>query len=118
MEPDRSDPRREPRFPIKTGASVEVQKRGDVINATTINISGCGVLLQLEIPTHLSVGDPVVCEFGVTHETDAPLPCWGVGDVVRVDGCRVAVDFKAGGLAPLEPESHGAEGCEPAPGTK
>jgi hypothetical protein len=118
MEPDRSDLRREPRFPIKTGATVEVQKRGEIINATTINISGCGVLLQFEIPTHLAVGDPVVCEFAVTHETDKPLPCWGVGDVVRVDGCRVAVDFKAGGLAPLDSEADGVERCEPTPGAK
>jgi len=105
MEPEGIDQRREERFPIKTGATVEVQKRGEIVNATTINISGCGVLLQFEIPTQLAVGDPVVCEFAVTSEGDLPLPCWGVGDVVRVDGNRVAVDFKAGGLSPLE--------CEP-----
>jgi hypothetical protein len=104
MQPDGIDQRREPRFPIQTGAAVEVQKRGQIVNATTVNISGCGVLLEFEIPTQLAVGDPVVCEFRVTRQADKPLPCWGVGDVVRVDGCRVAVDFKAGGLAPLEPE--------------
>jgi hypothetical protein len=32
-----------------------------------------------------------------------------VGDVVRVDGRQVAVDFKAGGLAPLVSEADGAE---------
>jgi hypothetical protein len=116
MEPDHSDKRREPRFPIETGATVEVQKRGEIVNATTVNISGCGVLLQFEIPTYLAVGDPVVCEFAVTHEPDRPLPCWGVGDVVRVDGCQVAVDFKAGGLAPLESETDGVQPCDSEPG--
>ena len=115
MEPEGSDKRREQRFPIQTGATVEVQKRGEIVNATTINISGCGVLLQFEIPTQLSVGDPVVCEFAVTNDTDLPLPCWGVGDVVRVDGNRVAVDFKAGGLSPLESEPITAELPEPEP---
>ena len=116
MQPDGIDQRREPRFPIQTGASVEVQKRGAVISATTVNISGCGVLLQFEIPTQLAVGDPVICEFAVTRQTDTPLPCWGVGDVVRVDGCQVAVDFKAGGLAPLEPEAGECGPRESGPG--
>ena len=109
MEPDGRDKRREPRFTIKTGAAVEVQKRGEIVSATTVNISGCGALLEFEIPTHLKVGDPVVCEFDVTREANKPLPCWGVGDVVRVDGRQVAVDFKAGGLAPLVSEADGAE---------
>ncbi len=104
MEPDRSDKRREPRSLIQAGASVEVQKRGKIVNATTVNISGCGVLLEFKIPTQLAVGDPVVCEFAVTHDAAKGLPCWGVGDVVRVDGCKVAVDFKAGALAPLDSE--------------
>lgn len=117
MEPDGREKRREPRFPIQAGASVEVQKRGAIVSATTVNISGCGVLLQFEIPTHLKVGDPVVCEFDVTRKTNKPLPCWGVGDVVRVDGCQVAVDFKAGALAPLNSEANDAELCESEPGT-
>ena len=104
MEPDNSEKRREPRFPIQTGATVEVQKRGEIVSATTVNISGCGVLLEFEIPTRLEVGDPVICEFAVTHDADNGLPCWGVGDVVRVDGRTVAVDFKAGALTPLGPE--------------
>jgi hypothetical protein len=117
MGPSGRDKRREPRFPIKTGAAVEVQKRSEVVSATTVNISGCGVLLQFQIPTHLKVGDPVVCEFDVTREPNKPLPCWGVGDVVRVDGCQVAVDFKAGGLAPLVSDADDAELGESGSGT-
>ena|SRR5271157_2797331 len=117
MEPNGREKRREPRFAIKTGASVEVQKRGAIVSATTVNISGCGVLLQFEIPTNLKVGDPVVCEFDVTREPNKPLPCWGVGDVVRVDGCQVAVDFKAGALASLAAEADGTEGCDFESGT-
>jgi len=107
MQPDYSDRRREPRFPIEAGATVEVSKNGEVVSATTVNISGSGVLLQFEEPVQLAVGDQVVCEFKVSYETDKPLPYWGVGHVVRVDGCRAAIVLMAGGLAPLESEPGG-----------
>ena len=118
MEPKDSDNRREARFPIKTGATVEVQRRGEISSATTVNISGCGVLLEFKVPTQLAVGDPVVCEFAVTREAGKPLPCWGGGDVVRVEGCQVAVDFKAGGLAPTESEARRAAPRESGSGTR
>jgi hypothetical protein len=107
-----SERRREERFPIKTGATVTVNKDGRTVSATTVDISGCGVLLQFEEPVILAVGDHVVCDFAVSHETDKPLPYWGVGCVVRVDGCYAAVDFQAGGLSPLNPESGGQTRCD------
>jgi hypothetical protein len=117
MEPDSSDNRREPRFPVKTGATVEVQKCGEIAGATTVNISGCGVLLEFKVPTQLAVGDPVVCEFDVTRGAGKPLPYWGMGDVVRVEGCQVAVDFKAGGLSSSISAAGGAASREPESGT-
>src|ERR1035437_6445018 len=112
MEPDQSQKRREPRFPIEAGATVEVSNSGQIARATTVDISGCGVLLHFEEPVQLAVGDQVICEFEVLHDADKPLPYWGVGNVIRVEGCRAAIELKAGGLSPLETGTGGA-----APGT-
>ena len=109
MEPDGSDRRREDRFPIKAGAAVAVNNNGRTVSATTLDISGCGVLLQFEEPVQLAVGDKVVCDFDVSYEADKPLPYWGVGYVVRVDGCRAAIDLNAGGLSPLPSEAEDQE---------
>lgn len=86
MEPDGSDRRREDRFPINAGAAVAVNDNGRTASATTLNISGCGVLLQFAEPVQLAVGDQVVCDFDASHDTDKRLPYWAVGYVVRVDG--------------------------------
>jgi hypothetical protein len=42
------------------------------------------------------VGDDLVCDFKVGHGPDVALPYWGVGRVVRVDGCSAAIDLSAG----------------------
>jgi hypothetical protein len=88
--------RREPRFDIQAGAVVRLHRDGDIVSATTVNISGCGVLLQFGAPVRIAVGDAVVCEFDITDERGAMLPCWVDGTVVRVDGARIAADFRAG----------------------
>lgn len=102
MEDHGVDKRREPRFAIGAGTVVEVFRDGRTVRATTVNISGCGVLLQLDEPIGLAVGDQVICEFSIPAGTDKPLPCWAVGDIVRIDDCRVAIDFKAGGFVSLD----------------
>jgi hypothetical protein len=88
--------RREPRFDIQAGAVVRLHRDGEVVSATTVNISGCGALLQFEAPIPIAVGDVVVCDLDVSDEQGDMLPCWVDGTVVRVDGARVAVDFRAG----------------------
>ena len=101
MEPEWADRRREPRYPIQAGAAVEVNSNGNgygrSIRATTVDMSGCGVLLQFEEPAQLAVGDRVICEFQLPQEAGKPLPYWGVGSIVRVECLRVAVDIEGGG---------------------
>jgi hypothetical protein len=108
MEPDHSGKRRELRFLIEAGARVEVCKSGQTLRATTANMSGGGVLLDFEEPVQLAVGDRVICEFMVLHDADKPLPYWGVGNVARVENCRVAIELKGGGFSPLKSETGGA----------
>lgn len=107
MEPDHPQKRKEPRFLIEAGATVEVGKNGRTIRATTVNMSPSGVLLNFEEPAQLAVGDHVICEFKVAHEPDSPLPYWGVGNVVRVGNSSVAILLKAGGYSPLKSETGG-----------
>ncbi len=108
MEPDYPLKRRELRFLVEAGATVEVSKNGQTVHAKTVNMSPSGVLLNFEEPVQLAVGDQVICEFKVAHEADSPLPYWGVGDVVRVGNSSVAVLLKAGGYSPLKSEPGGA----------
>lgn len=106
MDMEQADRRREPRFPIEAGATVEVKRQGVVARATTVDISGCGVLLKFEDSGQLTVGDQVVCEFDLMQDHGASLPCWGVGNVVRLSGELVAIDLKAGGFSPIEHNPH------------
>ena len=108
MEPDRTNGRIEVRFLIEAGATVEVCKSKQTFRATTANMSGSGVLLRFEEPVQLAVGDHVNCEFKILHDADESLPYWCVGNVARVEGCLVAVEFKGVGFSPLKSESDGA----------
>jgi hypothetical protein len=108
MEPEYSTKRTEVRFLIEAGATVKASKYGQTIRATTVNMSAGGVLLHFEEPVQLAVGDQVTCEFRVAHEAGSPLPYWGLGNVVRVEDCRVAIVLKAGGFSPLESETDAA----------
>ena len=115
MELDRSNKRKEPRYLILAGARVEVCKSGQTLRATTANMSGCGVLVDFEEPVQVAAGDEVICEFMVVHDADKPLPYWGVGNVVRVDDCRVAIELKGGGFRPLKSETDSATAPESEP---
>jgi hypothetical protein len=118
MEPDCPGKRREPRFLIEAGATVELCKSGHTIRATTANMSGCGVLVDFEEPVQLAVGDQVICEFMVVHDADKPLPYWGVGNVARVENCRVAIELKGGGFCPLKSETESATAAESEAGPR
>ena len=113
MQPEPVEHRRELRFLIEEGATVLVNKDGRLARATTVNMSGFGVLLQFEEEFPLEVGDWVNCEFMVLHDTDKALPYWAVGDVVRIEGHRAAVDFKAGGYTPLVSKAEEIPAREP-----
>ncbi len=103
MQPIFDDRRREPRFSIQAGA-VALRRDGHVANAITINMSGCGVLLELTGPLDLTVGDTVVCDFHLPDESGTLLPCWAEGTVIRLDGNRAAIDFRSGGWTHPSPE--------------
>ena len=87
---DGSNQRREERHPLRTDAILQ-RKTGERILGSTINISGSGVLLDVAQAEELRLGEEVGCQI---HLYDGKPPQdWGVGKVVRVDNCRVAVEF-------------------------
>lgn len=93
-----TDKRREPRFQIQVRTVVSLPQEGETADATTVNISGCGVLLEPTKPVQVEVGDPVSCDFSLaTGEGVTSLPRWAEGVVVRLEGTRIAVDFRSGG---------------------
>lgn len=100
MDKEQSDKRREVRYLIEAGATVELNKNGQIAHATTLNVSGSGTLLRFDEPVQLAVGDEVTCDFKVSYEANQPLPYWGIGNVARVDGCCVAIEFALGCLTP------------------
>jgi hypothetical protein len=99
MEPHELDKRKELRYVLAAGATVVRDKDGHTFHAETENMSGAGILLHFEEPVQFSVGDEVTCVFTVTHPVDKALPYWGMGKVVRVEGCNIAVELHAGGLS-------------------
>jgi c-di-GMP-binding flagellar brake protein YcgR len=105
MATDHSEKRSEPRLPIKAGTIIEVMKNGEAMRGTTIDMSASGVLLCFAEAVELFPGDQVTCEFMVDHEPDQPLPYWGVGKVLRADGCHVAIALTAIGLTPVAPST-------------
>lgn len=87
--------RKEPRFTIEVEAAVKVKNSDGTFRVTTVNASGWGALLELKGSVQLVVGDPVLCEFDISDQEQNPLPCWGAGNVVRVEGRCVAVEFQS-----------------------
>lgn len=80
------------RHEMHTAAIIE-RRIGEPIAASTVNVSGSGVLLALEQPSDLSVGDEVGCS--IELYAGKPPQGWGVGKVVRVDDDCVAIEFNA-----------------------
>ena len=66
--------RKEPPFLIEIGTAVEVNNSGRAIRATSINVGGCGVLLEFQELDSFLVGDPVFCDFNIADQTQNPLP--------------------------------------------
>jgi PilZ domain len=102
MKHHETEKRKEIRYPIEAEAKVELVKGGQALWATTENLSESGALLHFEEPTQLAVGDEVNCEFTTRRSPDKPLPCWGMGRVVRVDASRAGVELSAAGFDPTE----------------
>jgi hypothetical protein len=87
--------RKEPRLAIEVEAAVKAKNSDRTVRVTTVNASRWGVFLELEGSVQLAVGDPLFCEFDMSDAEQNTLPCWGSGNVVRVEGSCVAVEFKS-----------------------
>jgi hypothetical protein len=83
--------RREQRFPVDAEAILE-RGNGEQIQASTVNVSGSGVLLQTPENLTLAVGEQVQC--GIKLYEGKPPQSWGHGKVIRVENSRVAIEFK------------------------
>ena len=86
-----SETRKQTRYPLRAEAIVE-RTTGERVRASTVNVSGGGVLLQLEQESELRVGETVTCGVGLYKER--PPQSWGTGRIVRVENCLVAIDFQ------------------------
>lgn len=97
---------REERIPIEAEATVEFAS-GQSTHAKSMNMTSGGVLLRFDSPVSMAVGDQVTCEFVVEHDPDIPLPYWGLGKIVRIDGggSDAAVKLQATTLVPSAPNS-------------
>lgn len=89
-QPTGPNRRTEPRHPIRTAAILE-RKTGNKLVGSTVNVSGSGVLLDLAHAADLALGEEVGCSIQIYG--DKPPQAWGVGKIVRVDRCRVAIEF-------------------------
>ena len=90
-KPNKPHHRREERYPVDTEAIVE-RDNGEQIHASTVNVSGCGVLLETVEGSALTVGEHVQC--GIKLYEGKPPQSWGHGKVIRVENSRVAIEFK------------------------
>ena len=81
-------------------AAVLERRNGEKLTASTVNVSGSGVLLELEKQSEVQLGESVIC--GVNLYQKKAFQSWGSGRVVRIDKLLVAVDFQSNDAAPGE----------------
>lgn len=86
-----AEKRRQQRYPVHVAAVVECAD-GRRLTARSVNVSGRGILLELTPPCDLRVGESVGCALWLY--ANKPPQFWGKGRVVRVENCRVALDFQ------------------------
>lgn len=88
--------------PEKPGQVVKaIPGQGTNVPITLLGSSTSSAQLagMLGLPYAFAVGDELTCDFKVTHPEERPLPYWGIGKVVRVEGCTAAIELHAGGLS-------------------
>jgi hypothetical protein len=98
-----SEKRRAPRFAIPAPATVR-NGNGEQVNGMVVNVSSSGILVALAGSLGLATGDQVMVHVDLPPDPDLPLPSWGLGTVVRVDGTRLAVELFMAGFHPLQEE--------------
>jgi c-di-GMP-binding flagellar brake protein YcgR len=95
MENERPERRSEARYPIEARVIIH-RNGGEGISAMAVNISGGGMLLLVEEAAALREGDRVTIEVELADHPGMPFSAWGVGRVVRADGCGYAVQLQGG----------------------
>ncbi|HUI55924.1 MAG TPA: PilZ domain-containing protein [Bryobacteraceae bacterium] len=91
MDVQAKENRKEIRYPVQAEVVVE-RASGEKIVASTVNISGGGLLLNLPSAVDFEVGETVTC--GVKLYAQKPPQPWGSGRVVRVENSLIAIDFR------------------------
>jgi c-di-GMP-binding flagellar brake protein YcgR len=99
MEHEPNERRLEARYPIEAKVIVH-RNSGESISATATNISGGGMLLHVEQPSGLRIGDPVTVDVELPDDPDKPFASWGIGKVVRLTGGHFGIQLKAGTFGP------------------
>jgi hypothetical protein len=72
---------------------------GERVPGVVADISGSGLLVRPDRPCPIRVGEAVTVEVEFSGHADKPLPHWGVGRVVRLDGDRIALQLAAASFA-------------------
>ena len=103
MEHEPAERRLEARYPIE--AKVLVHKNnGETISAIAANISGGGMLLHVEQPSGLRIGDPVTVDVELPDDPGKPFAAWGLAKVMRFTGSYFGIQLSAGTFGPsLDP---------------
>lgn len=91
--------RAEARYPIEVKVIVH-KNSGETISATAANISGGGMLLHVEQPSGLHIGDPVTVDVELPGDPDKPFASWGIAKVVRFTGSYFGIQLSAGTFGP------------------
>ena len=91
--------RLEARYPVE--AKVIVRKSsGETLSATAANISGGGMLLHVEGPSGLRIGDAVTVQVELPDDPDKPFAAWGLAKVVRFTDNHFGIQLSAGTFDP------------------
>ena len=98
MEHEPTDRRTETRYPVEAKVIVH-RNGGETICATAANISGGGMLLRVDQPSGLRVGDRVTVDVELPDPTK-PFVAWGLAKVVRFTGSHFGIQLDAGTFAP------------------
>ena len=94
--------RKEPRFHVGGRCVIRSKDGGQNYDATIVNISSGGLLLETVVPHGFSVGDEVSCKIAVPEDTERPFASWGIGRVVRVNELKTAIELTAATFTPTE----------------
>jgi hypothetical protein len=89
-----SERRKETRYSIHANVLVH-RSDGETLRAKAANISGGGMLIEVDPPAVLVTGEEVEVEVEVRDVPGKPFACWGLAKVVRSEGSHFGVQLTA-----------------------